>query len=141
MSAAVGEVVPVHATAIGKAIMSVLPTDRRASLLAQEPYRRLTANTMTTRDELERELSTVQVRGYAIDDEEAESGAMCIAAPVLGGDGYPLGAISISGPRVRMLQLDHSELAADLRLWCDWISNDLGRGWNDGTGSAAVVNE
>lgn len=141
MSAQVGDVVPVHATAIGKAIMSVLPADRKAGLLSQEPYPRLTGNTLTTRDQLEQDLSATQARGYAIDDEEAETGAMCIAAPLLGGDGYPVGAISVSGPRVRMLELNQRELGVHLRRLCDGISKDLERGWNDGPLSAQVVKE
>ena len=87
MQASVGAVVPAHATAIGKAILAALPPDRREALLPPEPYPAHTANTITTRRELTRELTSVRSRGYAVDNQEEEIGAACLAAPILGSDG------------------------------------------------------
>ena len=126
MQASVGAVVPAHATAIGKAILAALPPDRREALLPPEPYPAHTANTITTRQELTRELTSVRSRGYAVDNQEEEIGAACLAAPILGSDGRPLGAISVSGLAARLPERDRPELGALVARWCGDISAQLG---------------
>lgn len=42
--------------------------------------------------------------GYAIDDEENEEGLFCLAAPVFGAKGSIQAAISVAGPKERMLK-------------------------------------
>jgi len=118
--------VPAHATAIGKAILAALPPDRREVLLPPEPYPAHTANTITTRRELTMELTSVRSRGYAVDNQEEEIGAACLAAPILGSDGRPLGAISVSGLAVRLPERDRPELGALVARWCGDISAQLG---------------
>jgi IclR family transcriptional regulator, acetate operon repressor len=48
------------------------------------------------------DLEQVRERGYALDDEENEEGARCIAAPVLNHQGQPIAAVSLSAPVSRM---------------------------------------
>jgi DNA-binding IclR family transcriptional regulator len=116
---------PAHATAIGTAILAALPPDRREALLPPEPYPAHTANTITTRRDLARELTSVCSRGYAVDNRE-EIGAACLAAPVLGSDGLPLGAISVSGLAARLPERDRPELGGLVARWCGDISAQLG---------------
>jgi IclR family transcriptional regulator, acetate operon repressor len=49
-------------------------------------------------------------RGYALDDEELESGVRCIAAPVRGSSGLVISAVGISGPSSRMTDERLNEL-------------------------------
>ena len=42
------------------------------------------------------ELVRIRQRGYALDDEEHETGIACLAAPILSGTGRILGAISVT---------------------------------------------
>jgi DNA-binding IclR family transcriptional regulator len=126
MQASVGAEVPAYATAIGKAVLAALPPDRRDPLLPPEPYPALTANTITTRSELTRELTAIRSRGYAVDNQEEEIGAACLAAPVLGSDGRPLGAISVSGLAARLPEEDRPEIGRMVARWCADISAQLG---------------
>jgi DNA-binding IclR family transcriptional regulator len=126
MQAAVGEEVAVHTTAIGKAVLAALPPDRWESLLPPEPYPALTPRSITGRRGLAESVAAARECGYAVDDEENEAGAACIGAVILGGDGYPLGALSISGPASRMPESDRPELGRLVSHWCAEISAQLG---------------
>jgi DNA-binding IclR family transcriptional regulator len=126
IQAAVGEEVPVYATAIGKAVLAALPPDRWEALLPPEPYPALTGRTITGRRELAEVVAAARVRGYAIDDEENEVGSVCIGAAILGGDGYPLGAISVSGLAARMPEDGRPGLGRLVAHWCGQVSAQLG---------------
>lgn len=122
----VGDEVPVHATAIGKAISASLSAKERAALLGPEPYARFTDGTITGSQEFEAALSCVRRQGFAIDDSETEVGAACVAAPIFGSDGHPLGAISISGLAERIPVTRRPEFGLLIKHWCNSISEQLG---------------
>ena len=126
MLAKVGDEIPAHATAIGKAISASLPAVERSALLGPEPYARFTELTITGSREFEAELSRARGLGFATDDGEVEVGAACVAAPIVGSDGHPLGAISISGTAQRMPSARRSEFGLLIKRWCDGISGELG---------------
>ncbi|MCY7419757.1 MAG: IclR family transcriptional regulator [Chloroflexi bacterium] len=96
MSAEVSAVIPFHATALGKAVLARLPGRKRRALVGPGPYEVFTKRTLTTWPELDAELSRTELRGFAIDDEESDIGAVCVAAAVIGPAGDPVGAISVS---------------------------------------------
>lgn len=126
MQAQVGDEVPLHATAIGKSVLAALPEAERAALLGPEPYRRYTDRTLTRASQVEGELARVAVQGYAIDDEETEVGASCIAAAILGARGRPVGAISVSSASARLRKGSaRRELGQEIARWCKQISEHL----------------
>ena len=55
------------------------------------------------------ELDDVREKGYALDREELELGLTCIGAPILDRSGHAIAAISLSGPKSRMLAGDFCE--------------------------------
>ena len=58
-----------------------------------------TKNTIIDRKALELELEKTKEKGWAVDNEEHETGVCCIAAPVLDFTGKVIAAISISGDK------------------------------------------
>jgi DNA-binding IclR family transcriptional regulator len=124
MNSEVGEEVPPHATAIGKAILAALPPEQRGVFLGKEPYVAYTDRTITTRVELEHDLSKCAKRGYSADDQEAGVGSVCIGAPIIGSDGYPVAAISVSAIAARLPRKEFSALGRSVRTWADRISAD-----------------
>jgi len=62
----------------------------------------LTPHTITTKEDLIAELEKIRKKGYAIDDEECEIGARCVAAPIWDYTGRVVAGISVSGPVSRM---------------------------------------
>jgi IclR family acetate operon transcriptional repressor len=126
MSAKIGEKLPPHATALGKAVLSRLPPRVIVNFVGQEPFRRYTPNTILGRDRLAAELEQVRRRGYATDDEECETGASCVACAVIGLDGSPVGGISVSGLAARMSPQVRADLGETVRSWCERVSEQLG---------------
>ena len=97
----VGNRVCLHSTALGKAILAHLSTERVDEIIERHGLPETTERTVTNRDELLDTLAETRDRGVAFDDEERLSGLRCVAAPVLSNDDRVLGAISVSGPSHR----------------------------------------
>jgi IclR family acetate operon transcriptional repressor len=125
MSSVVGDEIPPHATALGKAVLAGLAPTLRVAFLGTGPLAALTERTITVRRDLAAELDVVHQRGYAIDDEESADGAVCVGAAIRGGDGDPIAALSISGPLARIPRQSHAALGLLIKERCDAISADL----------------
>jgi IclR family acetate operon transcriptional repressor len=93
----VGRGVAFHGSAVGKVFLAygvaVLPAGR---------LDRLTDRTITSRVALEQEFAGIRAQGYAVADSELEPGLVAIAAPVRGATGVVVGAVSVSGPALRI---------------------------------------
>lgn len=118
----VGQPAAVHCSALGKSVLAGSAGPVRDLLLGPEPYPSLTATTITTRAGMDTELVHTRERGYALDNEENETGLTCVAAAIRGPDGRPAGAISISGLTDRMHKFDLAELGRHVRDHCDAIA-------------------
>ncbi len=97
----VGMRVHLHTTATGKAILAHLPEERVEAIIDAHGLPGVTERTITDRETLYDDLAEIRERGYAIDDQERVEGMRCVAAPLRGPDGDPLGALSVSGPMSR----------------------------------------
>lgn len=97
MASRVGMTIPLHSTAIGKAILAFLDPNERAERL-EESLEPRTARTITSRARLEDELERVRATGFAIDDEENEEQVRCVGAAVFDHRGATAGAVSVSAP-------------------------------------------
>ncbi len=99
----IGARLPMHCTALGKAILAFSNLDVVDSILAR-PMSVRTPNSITSVEALQDELKSIRLRGYALDNEENELGIRCIGAPIFDYTTKPIGAISVSAPRERMDQ-------------------------------------
>src|SRR5579875_43997 len=117
---------PLHCTALGKAILAWQTSELRDELLATAKLEKLTPRSITRSTELVSELGRIQRRGYALDDEEVELGARCVAAPVLDSSSYVAAGISVSGPTTRMSRTRTSHIAASVKTAAREISRLLG---------------
>jgi len=93
----IGSRAPAYCTGVGKALLSVLPTDQVVSLLQEAPPKKRTPTTITDPIKLLEEIKTTAERGYAIDNGEHEEGIKCFAAPIKEYGGDVVGAISATG--------------------------------------------
>jgi DNA-binding IclR family transcriptional regulator len=109
---AVGESFPLHCTANGKALLSLLPEDRWGKLVGK-PLRAYTPQTITDMGKLRSEIENFRRTQIAIDREEHTEGIAAVGTAFLDPRGLPL-AISIPVPTTRFGRLEQ-KIVAELR--------------------------
>ena len=138
MAARVGQKDPLHSTALGKAILAQLPEAEVDRLLEGATWSRRTPNTITSKAKFKRELTTIRELGYAVDNEENESGARCVAVAIVEGPGRCREAISVSGPRFRINDAHVERIARSLVSAAHEVEQRLGYAGRLGTSPARV---
>lgn len=98
----VGSRLPAYCTASGKVHMAFMSEDEIDEILPEEDFKVYTSTTIKNRSELRAELKQVAEQGYAVDIEELDLGVHCVAAPIRDYTRRIVGAISISGPTMRL---------------------------------------
>jgi len=121
-----GKPLPLHATSGGKAFLAWLSPDERAGLLP-EHLPRYTDRTITSRDELDRELARVRQNGYALCVREYEEFSSGASAAVLSPQRYPMAVINIWGPAPRIPVRRLHEIGRETALAADAIAQMLDR--------------
>jgi IclR family acetate operon transcriptional repressor len=97
---AIGDTSPLHATAVGRAVLAHLPR-RDVEELVAGGLERFSDATTVDPDELRAELNRVRAEGYSVNRNQYRPGVCAVAAPVLDEDGTPLAAVVISMPEAR----------------------------------------
>jgi len=98
----IGSALDLHCTGVGKMLLSVLTDKEIEALLYECGLPQHTEKTITNATRLRKEVQLIRIQGYAIDDEEAERGGRCIAAPIYANEKKILAAISITAPTSRL---------------------------------------
>ena len=123
----VGSRLPAYCTAAGKVHLAYMTDEELDDLLSHIKFVQHTATTITSADSLRDELAKVRELGYAFDDEELDLGVRCIAAPIRDYTRRIVGAISISGPTMRVSsERIESELIPLVLKSADELSTRLG---------------
>ena len=92
----IGELSPLHCTALGKAFLAF------GSAEPELPLTGYTSETITTKARLHEEIRLTRARGFSVDIEEFTLGIRCAAGPIYDSAGVMIAAIGISGPSVRI---------------------------------------
>jgi DNA-binding IclR family transcriptional regulator len=93
----VGRRMCVHATSVGKAIVAYIPEERLEEIVRKGNMEKRTPKTITTLPRLLKELEKVRNQAFAVDDEENNLGARCVASPVFDDHGSILASLGLSG--------------------------------------------
>ncbi|MGW5611857.1 IclR family transcriptional regulator [Streptomyces sp. NPDC003753] len=96
----IGDTSPLHATAVGRAVLAHLPRRDVEELIAAG-LERYSDTTPVEPDELRAELDRVRTDGYAVNRNQYRPGVCAVAAAVLDEDGTPLAAVAASMPEAR----------------------------------------
>lgn len=96
MRSRIGLAIPLHCTAIGKAILATMSGDELRATLNRTGTTARTDRTIRDRDVFVQHLADVRSQGYAVDDEENEAHTRCIGTAVFDHRGLPLGGLSLS---------------------------------------------
>ena len=120
----VGIVIPVHASALGKAMLAFLPDDEKRVLTGS--LRSMTGSTLTTADELRQQLDEVRSTGISVEQDEAVIGESALASPVFDSSGDAVGAIGVVIPSGG--ELARHEARDTVRETARALSRELGAG-------------
>jgi DNA-binding IclR family transcriptional regulator len=108
----VGAAFPAHCTAPGKILLASRPEGEVRRLLERYGLERRTERTISSVETLDRELTSIRVRGLARELEEYVPGVACVAAPIIHGAREVVAALSMSVPALRSAPcMEHYELA------------------------------
>ena len=100
VSISVGVAYPLHSGASSKTFLAFMSEDEVAEYFTHG-LDAITPNTVTDRKALHRELTEIQANGWSHSQEERQSGASSIAAPIMDHERRPVAVMSICGPAVR----------------------------------------
>jgi IclR family pca regulon transcriptional regulator len=98
----VGTTVPATISTIGYAVLAFLPAAQLDRVLSSLPRHSSLTVLPPGRAKLLPILDRIRERGYGIEDSLISGDLRILAVPVLGPDGYAIGAISIAAPRIRV---------------------------------------
>ncbi|WP_235836929.1 HTH-type transcriptional regulator BhcR [Cereibacter johrii] len=121
-----GSSAPLHATAVGKALLAWYPEERIETILDREGLAKFTSLTITSASTLMRDLARTRDRGYALEDQEGAEGMRAVAAPVFNSFGEPVAAITLAGPAFRLSLSDSTRLGTLVREAADEVTEATG---------------
>jgi len=97
-----GSRVPIHSSAVGKALLAAMPVEKAKKFIQMREFERATDNTVIDQKALCKEIEEVRDIGFAYDDEEHCIGLRCVASAIYDEFGEPIAAVSLSGPMARV---------------------------------------
>jgi DNA-binding IclR family transcriptional regulator len=123
----VGAELPLHASALGKAMLAYAPEPALSDLLS-EPLARLTSRTLTP-GALREQLVEVREHGFARERDEAILGESSIASPIFDHSGHVVGSIGVVGDTERIMPRGPAkQLTSAVAEAARGISRELGAG-------------
>lgn len=123
LAARPGDRDPLHCTALGKVIASMLDPERVRAILQAEGMPARTTTTITDLDTYMRVLERVRRNGYAVDDRENEEDGRCVAV-ALSSIGLPT-SISLSAPASRFSMSQVPNVAEALRDAASLLTKEI----------------
>jgi len=126
ISTYIGQRLPLHCSAVGKALMSGMREQEVESIIAERGLPGFTQNTITEKRVLFEELAKIREVGLASDNEEYDVGLRCLAAPVKDSRGRVVAAISFSGPVQRLSMELLERYAIFVKQAAHKVSRNLG---------------
>lgn len=115
-----GEVMPLHCSAVGKAVLAFLPERTRRRLIEQTDLVSYTSRTIVDRDQLAAELTAVRASGVGYCLQEFHNGINALGTPIFDRQDRPVGALGLVGTSV---DLDPAQLEEYARLFLEASSD------------------
>ena len=122
----IGQRKPVYATSLGKALLSGLRDEEIRTLLGDAEFEQFGPKTHTDLPRLIFDIQSSRERGWAFDDEEAEPGVRCVAAPIRDYRANVIAAVSVSWSIQPNPNIDIQHYAELVRKTAEGISVHMG---------------
>lgn len=126
MISRIGSTSPMYCTAAGRAMLAAYSPDLVRKKLERVVPRQFTPKTISTHEELIKEIERTRRRGFGIDDGEREEGVRCLGVAILTPDGQPAAAISVSGPPFRITKQKVPQIVHRLQYCVRAIQRETG---------------
>jgi IclR family KDG regulon transcriptional repressor len=121
----VGSVALLHCSSTAKSVFAFASPEELADAV-ELPFEQKTIRTHRTLESLKEDLCQIRRRGYAIDDEEHNTGVRCVSAPIFDFRGNVIASIGISGPSDRVTVENIPSLGSRIRSHAGAITSSLG---------------
>lgn len=102
IASSMGGHVPMHASAIGKCVLALLPQKEQDEIVKSMEMTPFTPYTIITREKLQAELELIRHRGYSTAHQETDLEIECFGCAILDRKGRPVAGMSISVPLYRL---------------------------------------
>jgi IclR family KDG regulon transcriptional repressor len=102
-----GEVMPMHASAAGKAVLAFLPRKDEERILQGLKLEVFTPHTLHSLGSVRKSLAEIRKYGIATNQQEFHKGINALAAPIFNNEGRPVGSIALVGTSI---DLDAAQL-------------------------------
>lgn len=114
LNISLGSEISLYASSMGKCLLAFSSEERQKKILSKIKYERLSPNTIMGAADFKKELGKIRAQGYAFDDGETIENIFCVGIPILNHLGESYAAISITGPKARMVE-KKSQIIATLK--------------------------
>jgi DNA-binding IclR family transcriptional regulator len=122
----VGSRIPVNWSAAGRLLVSDLDDAALRRLLQETVCQSPAGRAVTDVEALVQQIRRFRQQGYAIEINESNEHAGCVAAPVIDARGRCVAALSIVAPEQRLGRADRDKLIAEVRAAAARLSRRLG---------------
>jgi IclR family acetate operon transcriptional repressor len=126
----VGTRFPAHITAIGKAMLSILPEEEVIARYSGKEFHHFTRNSIGSVEELLTNLRGARATSYAQDIEECTEGVFCLSVPIPNAGQKTAYAISVSMSRERWNEVEHGSVVRILESTARNISENMAQQLN-----------
>ncbi|OJU31406.1 MAG: IclR family transcriptional regulator [Alphaproteobacteria bacterium 64-6] len=121
-----GEVMPLHSTALGKALLFNLSDEAVANLLGEGPFESRTSRTLTNLQGLIEQLHLAHSLGYTTAISENIEGVISVGAPIYDAGGGTIAAMSVAFPRALQPKTKITDIAQKVLGAAARISKAMG---------------
>lgn len=116
---------PAHCSALGKVLLAFISDGEFENLYkSDEPLSSLTSKSISSLEELKKNLNKVKEQSYAVDREEYKIGINCLSVPIFSRN-EAIAAISVTGPASRFTIDEMEKVKGELMTISREISNQL----------------
>jgi DNA-binding IclR family transcriptional regulator len=122
----IGQQKPLYCTSLGKALLLDMDFEDIRKLLSGDIFEKFGPNTHASVDALLGDLEVCKARGWTRDNEEAEPGINCVAAPIRDYRGEVISAISTSWVLESRPDLSAPKVAVQVVRAAEAISRSMG---------------
>lgn len=130
-----------HSTAPGKILLAFSSNEIKDSLIQRIKLVRFNERTITSKEKLREELSTVGKCGYALDHAEQVEGCHCVGAPVTNSDGSLLAALWVTGIASMIHENSFADIAKQVTKFAADITNRITHASDGNVGYHLMITE